>query len=120
MRSQRLVDIAALAVSISLVLIVTAGTAGPVRAALSILFLTAVPGWAALRCWSSLDLRTRCSLAMPVSLALDALLATVLLWLHAWDPIAMFYGVAAVCVAALTVRLVRGRDDCHLSRQRLP
>jgi uncharacterized membrane protein len=106
---EQVIDVVALVVVVMLIAFVTARVAGGIRTVLTIGFLTFVPGWTLARYAPfarSCDLPARCAIAVASSLAISGLLATVVLWAHAWAPVALFYAEAIVSAALISSNLV--------------
>jgi hypothetical protein len=88
-------DIGSLAVIGGLMFLNLAGTGGPLRLVLALLFVTGVPGWALVRAaglsggWSSV------AIAVLASLTICAASSTVLVWAGAWHPLVLFAVLAA-------------------------
>lgn len=99
-------DVASLFAGVALFTVLVAGGTSVLRAVTGVAFTVFVPGWAVLSNVAILR-RTHAGLAVVLSLALLALVATVTLWARAWHPL----GVAEVeCAAAsgvLVLSLVR-------------
>lgn len=83
---------------------------GAVRLLAAVAFLLVVPGWAVV----SLVLpgrpmtSTTVILSVAVSIALDVLVAQVMLLTGGWRPLPAFVGLAVASAVLLVVRLVRG------------
>lgn len=100
-------DVASLAVVVALAVAVGLGVDGPGRVLLALLFTLYVPGRAVVANWP--EMRARSEIALPVvfSLALLTLTSTVALWLHAWQPMALFGLAAAGSAAGLLLAVGR-------------
>jgi uncharacterized membrane protein len=83
------------------------GIQGPVRTVLALAFLAFVPGWVLTGEVRSLARLPRIPVAVLLSLAISAALATVSLWVHVWHPVGMFVVVAVVCAASIARRVWR-------------
>ena len=87
------------------VLVVTAPGHAPALA--GALLLACVPAGAAVMCWVDTGLAVvQASLTLVLSLAVTAIVSSVMIWLRAWHPDALI-AVAAVSVACCGVRLWR-------------
>jgi len=102
-----LLDLASLAVTLVLIVVVAFDLRGPGRILLAVAFVTYVPGRAVLTMWSAA--RERSDIALPVILSIALLImATVLtLWVHVWEPEALFFLIAVVSACALGAALLR-------------
>ena len=98
-------DVAGATVAVILLALVAGGATGPARILLALAFTTFVPGWAILD-WVPIGHgMTRVALAVAVSLALCTGAAQAVLWLHVWQPLAVFYVLAPLSAAALLAHL---------------
>lgn len=105
-RSIRL-DLAACAVSVLLVLVVSADFASPVRLLLAAAFTFFVPGRAIVTNWPRMGRWS--AFGMPVAFSLGALtlLTTLSLWAHFWHPLALFIAVDVASLAGLIAGIIR-------------
>jgi GT2 family glycosyltransferase len=99
------VDLAALSATIALTATVAVGVQGVPRILLGLTFLTLVPGWAIVGRFTPVDGGRRLLLAVPVSLSVCALAATITLWLRAWQPEALLGALAFGSVVLIGWRL---------------
>lgn len=77
------------------------------------LTITAVlfaPGWVVLQRLPTLPTQLFLSLVVAVSLAIEAALASVMVWTHLWHPVALGLALAAWTVVSLTLRVI-GRQS---------
>jgi len=90
----RAVDVASALVTAVLIAAVALGVEGPVRIVPALLFVTFVPGWAALGHSRLGDGIAKIALAVAASLTLCAVTALAMAWLGSWHPLALFYALA--------------------------
>ncbi len=110
-------DLAALAVAVALVALISLRITGPLRGLLALAFLTFVPGWAVVANWPSATKRSRVALSVVLSLSITAAAATTTLWLHFWRPLGLFYVEASASAVAIVFGLVRRRRTRVSSRR---
>ncbi len=104
----RAADATAAVVTAALIAAVALQVEGPVRLALALVFVTFVPGWAALGHTRLATGTSRIALAVAASLAICTATAATMVWLRAWHPFALFYGLAGAALVPLMVRAVLG------------
>jgi hypothetical protein len=106
------VDAAAVVITAALLAAVVLGTGGAARVLLALLFTTAVPGWAAVGLVRPAVDLAGATMAVALSLTVSLFGATVMVWLHRWDPL-LLYGV----LAAGSGLLIAGRLAARLGRR---
>jgi hypothetical protein len=100
-RFSDVLDLVAAAVTIALVGVVASGRGGVPRIILALGFAFFVPGRVIITNWPRLARWSQVSGAIALSLVVLALVAMVSLWAHAWDPLRLLYGEAALCLVGL-------------------
>ncbi len=100
-------DLAAAAVTATLLLLVGLDTGGPGRILLALAFVSFVPGWAVLGWGPFEDRRTKVTVAVILSLTICTALSLAQLWLGSWRPQAVFDVAAASCLGAILAHLLR-------------
>jgi hypothetical protein len=103
-RFSDVLDLVAAAVTITLVAVVASGRGGVPRIVLALGFAFFVPGRAIITNWPKLARWSQVSGAIVLSLVVLALVAMVSLWAHAWNPLRLLYGEAALCLVGLAAR----------------
>lgn len=89
------------AITIALVTLVALDITGVARIALTLAFVTFAPGWAALGHSRMADGVSKIAMAVAVSLTVCTGAATVMVWLRAWRPSVLFYGLGATSLVGL-------------------
>ena len=112
-------DYAALAVIGGVVTVTILGGAVPLRELLFLAFISFVPGRAVTTYWKSLKGSTLAITTLAGSLALTTLLASLTLWLHWWNPKALFAFEALASGTALVLGLA-GRRRRRAQRRIAP
>ena len=102
-----LLDLAAMLATAALLGLVTAGAAGPARAWLTFGFAFFVPGRAITAHWPALAGWSQAAVPVGLSLAVTAAVTTLMLWWHAWHPVALLQILGAVSLVALAAAIVR-------------
>ena len=87
--------------------LVVFGITGLGRVLLALGFVTYVPGRAILTNWSAARERSDVALPIVLSIALLTVPAVIALWVHAWEPLLLFYVVAIASIGALGAALFR-------------
>lgn len=105
-RSIRL-DLIACAVSVLLVLVVSANFTSPVRLVLATAFTFFVPGRAIVTNWPRMGRWSAVGSSIVFSLGVLTLLATLMLWAHYWHPLGLFIVEAVASLAGLLRGIVR-------------
>lgn len=105
-RSIRL-DLLACAVSVLLVLVVSANSASPARLLLATAFTFFVPGRAIVTNWPRMGRWSAVGSSVVFSLGVLTLLATLMLWAHYWHPLGLFIAEAVASLAGLIRGIVR-------------
>jgi uncharacterized membrane protein len=100
-------DLTAALLSVWLVALVFAGWNGPLRVLLTLAFAFFVPGRAIVSNWPQMAQWSEAAMSMVLSLAVLVLLATVMLWIHAWHPLGLFQIVAALSLVGLIIAMAR-------------
>jgi len=103
----RLIDATALAACVVLGLMIAVGYHGPPRVLLAVLFATVIPGWAALPRLSVGHAAAWAALSVGLSLALVTTGAVTMVWLHIWNPTALFVVLAGASCARIGARLMQ-------------
>ncbi len=93
-------DLACLVVIAGLVITILWGPE-IVRLLLALVFVTTVPGWALVRRASLTTTFAGATMAIPASLAICAGGSSVMVWLGAWHPYALFGALAVGSAAAI-------------------
>ena len=114
-----IVDLAALITTLALTATVAASIRGVPRIVLALAFVTLVPGWAIVGWLTPVEATRRILLAIPVSLALGGLAATISLWIHAWQPLALFSVLAFGSMALIGWRLTNSLTPAARLKRRL-
>lgn len=84
----------------------------PLRAAIAFWFLVVCPGMALVRLLRLADPLIELTLAVAVSLALDAIIASVMVYAGAWSP---QWGLAMLVIISLSGALAQIAADYHWS-----
>jgi uncharacterized membrane protein len=105
-RVHDVMDIGSLFVAVALFTVLVAGGTSAVRDVTGAAFTVFVPGWAVVSNLTTLR-RPYAGLAVVLSLALLALVATVTLWAHLWHPVGLAEVECVVASALLVLSLVR-------------
>jgi uncharacterized membrane protein len=100
-------DGVAAVVAAGLIAVDLAGGQGVPRTLLALGFLAFVPGRAITANWAQLRKWSQAAMAMLLSLAILALLATVALWAGYWHPIGLMQVESGLSLAGLTVAVAR-------------
>ena len=104
---QDTLDLAACLGTAALLGLVTAGAAGPARAWLVFGFAFFVPGRAIAAHWPALAGWSQAAVPVGLSLAVTAAVTTLMLWWHAWHPVALLQVLGAASLLALAAAIVR-------------
>jgi GT2 family glycosyltransferase len=105
-----LLDLFAVAASFGLLTLFYADVAGLVRILFAVAFTFFVPGRAIVDNWSTLARWSQVAMSVVLSLVTTGLLATTLLWAHAWHPAVLFQVEAWLSLAGLGVGAARRHD----------
>lgn len=101
-------DVAAIAVTVTLMVLVAAEVTGVVRLMLALGFVTFVPGWALLDHMTLVAGATaRLAVAVALSLTIATISSLAVLWLHLWHPVVLLDVLGAVSVLAVLAHLLR-------------
>jgi uncharacterized membrane protein len=106
-RLRDLLDLAGIVIAVGLIGVVAEGHAGIARVALALAFMFFVPGRAVVSNWPRLAYWSQFGMSMVLSLAILTLLATTFLWVHAWQPVTLFFFEAGLSAAALIAGMLR-------------
>jgi hypothetical protein len=104
-----MLDLAAIGVTVVLLLLVALGTGGVLRLLLTLLFTFFVPGRAIVSNWPRMAWWSDTAMCIALSLGSLVLLALITLWLRVWHPEALFTVEAVVSLAGLVTAVVRRR-----------
>src|ERR1700740_104978 len=94
-------DLAAVAISVSLVGLVAEHATGSPRLLLALLFAFFVPGRAVVTNWPRMARWSEFGMSIVFSLAISTFAATATLWIHEWHPVGLFEIEAALRVEAV-------------------
>jgi glycosyltransferase involved in cell wall biosynthesis len=117
--SSDVLDALAVLDSFGLLAVLYAHETGPARILLAAVFLFYVPGRAIVDNWPTLARWSQVAMPLVLSLVATGLLATVILWAHAWDPLLLFQIEAWVSVVGVGVGAAR-RHTSVLQLARVP
>jgi uncharacterized membrane protein len=112
-----ILDGGSLVAALVLVFLVAFDVHGTGRVLLTVIFVSYVPGRAVLTNWAVARDRSDVALPVVLSFAIFTVPAVVILWLHLWAPIELFYVVAVASVGALGIAVL-GRTRSAIDRQR--
>lgn len=101
------IDLAAMVICASLLVLAAAQDAGLPRVLLAAAFTLFVPGRAVVTNWPRLAHWSQLGVSVVLSLALLALVATALLWARVWHPVGLFEIEASLSLVALGTGLTR-------------
>jgi hypothetical protein len=104
-------DILAAAVAVALLAVVQVSASGLLRILLVLAFTFFVPGRAIITNYPRMARWSDLGASIVVSLGVLAFLATVTLWAHLWHPLGLFQIEAVLCLAGLTVGIIRRRRN---------
>lgn len=105
-RSIRL-DLAACAIAVALILVVSANIVSPLRVLLALLFTFFVPGRAIITNWPRMARWSGFGMSLVFSLGSLTLISTIALWAGFWHPMAVFVIAALASLAGLITGIVR-------------
>jgi len=100
-------DLLAALIAVGLIVLVYQGWSGPPRVLLALAFTFFVPGRAIVTNWRQTADWSEVAMPMLFSLAVLTLVAMVALWAHFWHPLGIFQIEAGLCLAALSIGVVR-------------
>jgi uncharacterized membrane protein HdeD (DUF308 family) len=103
-------DIASGMSSLSLIVLLHYGAGGPARLLLTLLFAFFVPGRAIVTNWPVMAAWSEIGMSLLISLVVVTLVATVTLWMHIWNPLAVFEVEAWLSIVGLSYALARRRQ----------
>lgn len=83
------------------VFVVMSGWLSPIRSALTLLFMCTVPGAAVMSFTRRTDSLTIAALSVAISIAVCAAIASIAVWMHLYDPDALFAGTAVASAGLL-------------------
>jgi hypothetical protein len=100
-------DVLAAVIAGGLIAVDLTGGLGIARILLALGFLMYVPGRAVTANWARAALWSEVALAMLLSVAILAVVATVTLWAHYWHPIGLMQAEAGLSLLGLAVAVTR-------------
>lgn len=100
-------DLLAASVALALILLTDADRTGIPRMVLAAGFTFFVPGRAIVTNWRQLAGWSQAAMPVVLSVAVLAMLATITLWAHAWNPLLVFQVEAWLSLAGLIVGMAR-------------
>lgn len=107
----QLLDVAAVAVTGSLLVMSGLGVSGPMRTILALVFVTLVPGWAVLDHVKFTGRPSKAALAVAFSLTACSSCALAMLWLSQWRPALLLDLLGAASLAAILSHLGRHAQE---------
>jgi hypothetical protein len=103
-------DVTSVITVVGLLALIYTGRSGVPRILLALAFTFFVPGRAIVSNWRRLARWSEATSSMVFSLAVLVLLATASLWIHAWRPVALLAIEAWLCLAGLSIGILRRHE----------